>query len=81
MQRLLIGPPTMQPGKWVSNQSLIDASKELSLAYKSLAQRLDIQFADAGAWEIPMISDDVHFTEDGHKAFAEGLYNYLNKGE
>ena len=48
MQRLLIGPPTMQPGEWVSNQSLIDASKELSLAYKSLAQRLDIQFADAG---------------------------------
>ena len=78
---LLIGLPPMQLGEWVPAQSLIDASIELNHAYKSLAERLGIPFADAGAWDIPMTFDGVHFTKDGHKAFAERLYDYLNKGE
>lgn len=78
---LLIGPPPMQLGEWVLTQSLADASIELNRAYKALAQRLAIPFADAGAWEISMTFDGVHFTEDGHRAFAEGLYGYLNKRE
>ena len=78
---LLISPPPMQLGEWVPIQSLIDASKELNHKYKALAERLGIPFADAGAWDIPMTFDGVHFTEDGHRAFAEGIYNYLNKGE
>ena len=78
---LLISPPPMQLGEWVPIQSLIDASKELNHEYKALAERLGIPFADAGAWDIPMTFDGVHFTEDGHRAFAERLYNYLNKGE
>ena len=45
---LLIGPPPMQLGKWVPNQSLIDASKNLNNAYKVLAQCVGIRFVDAG---------------------------------
>jgi len=78
---LLIGPPPMRLGAWVPTQSLIDASKALNHGYKSLAERLGILFADAGAWDIPMTFDGVHFTEDGHRAFAERLYNCLNKRE
>ena len=78
---ILIGPPPMQLGEWVPDQSLIDASKALNDAYKTLTQRIGIRFVDAGEWNIPLTFDGVHFTEGGHKAFAEGLANYLTKGE
>lgn len=77
---LLIGPPPMKLGEWVPTQTLIDASKALNHEYKLLAQHLGVHFADAGEWEISMTFDGVHFTEEGHRAFAEGLFNYINKG-
>ena len=78
---LLIGPPPMRRGEWVLTQELIDASKELNHKYKILAENLSIRFTDAGEWNIPMTFDGVHFTEEGHRAFADGLFEYLNKGE
>ena len=68
-------------GDWVQDQELIDDSITLAGCYKSLAERLGVQFADAGAWNLPVAYDGVHLTEDGHSAFAEGLFNYLNKGD
>lgn len=76
---LLIGPPTMQYGEWVSTQALINASIALNHEYKILSNCLGIRFVDAGEWNIPLAFDGVHFTEEGHTAFAEGLANYLNK--
>ena len=76
---LLISPPPMQLGVWVPTQSLVDRSKELNEAYKALAQRLGVRFADAGEWEIPLTFDGVHFTSEGHGTFADGLYQYLKK--
>ena len=74
---LLIGPPPMKRGEWVPTQTLIDASAALNLAYKDLSRRLGVRFADAGEWNIPLTFDGVHFTEAGHKAFAEGLYQAI----
>ena len=42
-----------------------------------LAERLGIRFADAGKWDISLAYDGVHFTEQGHKAFAAGLLEEL----
>ena len=79
---LLIGPPPVQRGEWVPNQKLIDNSAELAIKYKHLTSRLNIGFFDAGEWRISMTFDGVHFTEEGHRAFAEGLYQSLtSKGE
>ncbi len=78
---LLIAPPSMQRGEWVPTQGLIDASLELNSKYKGLSQRLDIRFVDAGEWNVPLTFDGVHFTEEGHKAFAKGLCDYLSKGK
>ena len=62
---LLIAPPPLEPGAWVQEESLPAASARLA--------RL-IRFADAGAWGITLAYDGVHFTPEGHRAFAEGLY-------
>ena len=78
---LLIAPPPMKSGAWVSSQNLIDDSKALSKQYKVLAKRLDIRFVDAGQWNVPLAYDGVHLTEEGHRAFSEGLIEYFHKGE
>jgi len=78
---ILIAPPPMQLGEWVVSRALVDASAELGRAYRSLAQRLKIGFLDAGEWNIPMAFDGVHFTEEGHRIFAERLYEAYRKGK
>ena len=78
-QLLLIAPPPMKQGAWVAEESLIAESVKLAEAYQALSPKLDIAFADAGQWNVPLTFDGVHFTEAGHHAFAEGLYTYLTK--
>ncbi len=74
---LLIAPPPMKRGEWVLNQELIEASLELAVAYQALAEQMGVGFVDAGKWNIPLAYDGVHFTEEGHRLFAEGLYAAL----
>ena len=74
---LLIAPPPMQRGAWVPDQQLIDDSRTFSRLCQILAERLDIRFTDAGKWDIPLAYDGVHFTEQGHRAFAAGLLEEL----
>ena len=71
----------MQLGQWVSSEKLIAASLALNLEYEAVAEHMGVRFADTGVWNIPMAFDGVHFTEEGHKTFAEHLINFLNKGE
>lgn len=77
-QILLIAPPPMALGEWVPNQHLIDHSHTFAQNCKALAQRLGIHFANAGDWNIPLAYDGVHFTQEGHRAFAAGLLNVLS---
>lgn len=70
---LLIAPPPVQLGAWVPNQQLIDDSRTFAQLCQTLAEHLGIRFADAGKWDIPLAYDGVHFTEQGHRAFAAGL--------
>ena len=76
---LLIAPPPMKRGAWVTEESLIAESVKLAVEYQNLSQRLGIAFAKAGQWNVPLAFDGVHFTEQGHRAFAKGLYAYLTK--
>ena len=75
---LLIAPPPMEPGEWVTEPRLIPASKQLAQRYQSLALRLGVGFADAGRWGVSLTYDGVHFTEEGHMAFSDGIYRCLN---
>ncbi len=70
---LLIAPPPMQIGAWVGDPKTIKTSRRLAECYKAAADRLGIYFADAGAWDIGLSFDGVHFSEAGHLAFAEKM--------
>ena len=74
---LLIAPPSMCLGEWVPDDELIQRSKELAVHYRALSKKLGIRFLDAGDWHIPMTFDGVHFTEKGHRSFAEHLRKEL----
>ena len=78
-QILLIAPPPMKRGAWVTEENLIAESVKLAELYQALAQKLGIAFVNAGQWNVALAFDGVHFAEEGHRAFAEGLYMYLTK--
>ena len=74
---LLIAPPPVALGAWVPNQQLIDDSHTFARLCQTLAERLGVRFADAGTWGVSLAYDGVHFTEQGHRAFATGLLEEL----
>lgn len=75
---LLIAPPPVALGVWVpSPQLIIDDSRTFARVCQTLAKQMGIRFADAGRWDIPLSYDGVHFTEQGHKAFAARLLEEL----
>lgn len=74
---LLIAPPPVKRGAWVPNQQLIDDSRTFAQLCHALAAQMGIRFADAGRWDVPLAYDGVHFTEQGHRAFAAKLLEEL----
>lgn len=78
-QILLIAPPPLATGTWVQKEQLIDSSKRFAGYCRSLAGRLGVCFVDAGDWNISLAYDGVHFTQQGHKAFAAGLLHVPGK--
>ena len=76
---ILVGPPPKKLGAWVPDESLIRASEELCAAYETLAERMEIRFVNAGEWDIELCYDGVHFTENGHEAFAAGMAEFLEE--
>lgn len=78
---ILIAPPPMRFGDWVQEQATIDESVRLGPLYRQLAGRLGTEYADAGEWHVAMTFDGVHFTPEGHAAFAAGLAENLQASE
>ena len=74
---LLIAPPPMTLGEWVPSQEFVNDSHSFDRLCQALAEQLGVRFADAGKWDISLAYDGVHFTEQGHKAFAAGLLEAL----
>lgn len=78
---LLIAPPPMKQGIWVTEERLFVESAKLAGEYEALARRLGISFADAGQWGVELTFDGIHFTESGHQAFAAGIRAALEQWE
>ena len=74
---LLIAPPPMVSGSWVAGDRLPRESARLARCCQALAQRLGTPFADAGTWQVELLFDGVHFSPNGHRAFADGVLPVL----
>ena len=74
---LLIAPPLILLGAWAQEERLLTESQKLGGAYRDLAEKLGVVFADASAWDIQLAFDGVHFTQEGHAVFAEKLKGRL----
>ena len=71
---VLIGPPRMKPGAWITDARILEDCVRLNAAYDNVAEKMGIRFVDATDWEIEVTFDGVHYSEKGHVAFAEQLW-------
>ena len=75
---LLVSPPPKKRGAWVPTDALVEESIRLSDAYRAVAEKLGVAFADTRNWSIDLCFDGVHFTEEGHRSFAKKLQKVLD---
>lgn len=75
---VLVSPPPMKRGAWVSSDELVTESVRLADAYLEAAKQLGIPFVDTRDWNIELTFDGVHFTEEGHHTFAKNLKKALD---
>ena len=71
---LLIGPPRMKLGTWITDNRLLEDCVRLNAAYRTVAEKFEVRFVDASDWDIEVTFDGVHYSENGHMTFAENLY-------
>ena len=76
---LLISPPLLQFGEWVMDGEILEESRKLGEEYRKLAEEKGCLYADAGKWDIEVTFDGVHFSPEGHTAFAEKMNELLEK--
>ena len=74
---LLIAPPYLEISEFVPDESFVMESRELGKLYQDLAEKKGIGFADAGKFGVGLGFDGVHFSPEGHAAFAEKLQELL----
>ena len=73
-QIVLIGPPRIKPGAWITDDRLLEDCVRLNAVYRMVAEKLGVRFVDATGWDIDVTYDGVHYSEKGHQTFAENLY-------
>ncbi len=74
----LISPVHLRRGQWVETDERCRESEKLDDLYRALAGRLGIAFTCAGTWDIPVLFDGVHFSEEGNRKFADCAKKELN---
>ena len=76
---LLISPVGLERGVWGLDRNHLEQSARLSGLYRHIAEEMDMDFTDASSWNVDIAFDGVHFSESGHKTFAEELKNTLKE--
>ena len=73
MDICLISPSPVRYGAWVDSERVYNESRKLEAEYAAAAENAGVSFIGTGGWDIPVAFDGVHFTEEGHRRFAELL--------
>ena len=80
-QILIIAPPLV--GTPEETDAYVCAcrseNRRMNDAFKVLAKQCGASFADASAWGIELSSDMVHFSEAGHRTFAQEMIRLLEE--
>ena len=76
---ILVSPPPLKPGTWISNPNTLKDVRTLALCYQKLANQLDISFISTLDWNLELTFDGVHFSEQDHALFAEKLFTALTE--
>lgn len=77
---LLITPPVIGREDTFSleEQFLYRESLQLGTLYEKLAAQRGLAFVNTAEWNIPMSFDGVHFSEEGHRIFADRMLQVLS---
>ena len=76
---LLVAPPAMdrRAADIPEQAAYVRETAALAEQYKELARKQDVLFADADSWRISLAHDAVHFSEAGHRRFADEMQSLL----
>ena len=78
-QILMIAPPLV--GSETAGDPLLRdycrESRKMNDAFRTIASGQGVMFADASEWGIDLSTDQVHFSEEGHRTFAEKMTELL----
>lgn len=77
----LISPVNMEYGAWVDSDRLYKESRNLHEIYRQLSKEVGLPFINTSKWNIPVVFDGVHFSEEGHRNFAAQIKTELSRIE
>ena len=64
-----------------SAESAARVMKELPEKLAAVAAEFDLEFADATKWNIACLFDGLHFSEEGHRTFAQNILRVIRERE
>ena len=67
---IVIAPPLIGKGLDPEGKYFTESLK-MNIAFLVLAEQHGVTALDAGSWGIPLAYDNVHFSPEGHRLFAE----------
>ena len=74
---LLISPPMIRTAGDDYYAKYDTTAGQFARAFRQVASKLHVSFADAAAWQLPMAYDGVHFSEEAHLIFADRVEEML----
>ena len=74
---LIIAPPCPR----VEHSAFYDMSLIMNKGFEDLCKDYGFLFADAEQWGIDLQYDGIHFSEEGHRRFAENILSLLQRHE
>ena len=76
---VLICPPALLYGEWVTENRVLLESEKLKASYCKISEQQGIFYDAATDWNIPLCYDGVHFTPEGHIRFADKIERLIIK--
>ena len=74
---VLVVPAKVRRGSWITEDRLVQEGARFEECYRVLAEKLEVSFISTGDWDIDVLYDGVHYSETGHRSFADHMKEAL----